>query len=608
MNWMKAASALALLGGCQVDYELGNKDGERGGDGDSGVPDSGEPALACELDIPDAGSVSVIKECEAFDVEKVADAWDLRVEWQFTAGTTTVVSPVVGQLSDDNGDGVIDENDTPDIAFTNYSGGNLQIVNGDGTPRCTAPGFRYDGGVIIADIDGDGINEVAGPTSDNRVAAVDGDCNREWFSADAFNMLYPVSTAADLDGDGKPEVIVDTAIVDGATGNTVASITPSTSCWRTPIAADLDLDGRQEVILGETVYNHRGVPQWSAPLSGTSCFGAVVNVDDDDEAEVVMSIGTTLALYEHDGTQIRSVTQTASNPGPPCAGDIDGDGEVEIIAPSGSRIYAYEHDLRPKWDASMQDSSGAAGCSVFDMNGDGVYEVLFADEIALRVYDGATGTVQYENTTHGSVTYFEYPTIADVDNDGSAEMIVANSSGSYGAITVFGHAGSGWPAAGPTWGLHDFAMTNQGVDGSLPAAPEPSWLEYNLFRGRPFSDGAGRANLEIAVPDVCVTSCEADGEVLIAYQVSNSGGEPTKASATVSLYMLDGGTETFYTSATVSAAASGEALSGGAFTVPLADMGADGFVLRTDDDNGVSVIEECLEDDNAAYYREAFCE
>ncbi|MEZ4234973.1 MAG: PQQ-binding-like beta-propeller repeat protein [Myxococcota bacterium] len=472
-------------------------------------------------------------------------------------------------------------------------------MSGDGSGvHCSAPGFDSDGGVIIADVDGDGRNEVVGDTSGYQVRALDGDCNVEWTS-NAFSLLYPVPTAADLNADGTPEVVFDAAVVNGRTGATVATLVPNNgSCWRAPFTGDFDQDGDVEIMLANTVFDGQGNALWSAPGSGTSCFGGAINLDADPQAEIFLSYGTVLGAYEHDGTLIWSRNLAVANPGPPCAGDIDGDGEAEIIAPNGTQLTAFEADGSFKWTAPMQDSSGAAGCSVFDMNGDQVYEVLFADETALRLYDGATGTVLWQNTTHDSVTYFETPTVADVDNDGSAEMLVANS-GALSGLTVFGHNGSGWPASGPTWGLHDFSATNQLPDGTIPATPVAPWLQYNIFRGRPFDDEAGAPNLVGEVTDVCVSSClPRVGVVTLAVQVANDGGSDARETL-ASLYLVNpaNGNEFLYDTITVPAAVAGEVETAVTFEVSVADWTGE-YLVRLDDDGTHGSLGECDEGDN----------
>ena len=616
-------SASPVVDTGEAEEEICNgEDDDHDGEIDEGFEDLDGDGVAdcvdddCVADGAPAGTVDLDEDCAAYDPGEVADPWDVAVEWNFSPSSNdySVVSPVVGQLTDDDGNGTIDDADTPDVAITGYYTGKLYLLSGDGSgAHCSISGFRSDGGVALGDINGDGRNEVVGPLTNGRLMAVDGTCAPIWTSANTYSLLYPVCSLADLDGDGDVEVICDAAVVDGATGAHVAQLSPSNgSLWRTPAIGDLDQDGQQEIVLADSVFSSNGTRLWSISAPGaTSCFASIQDVDGDLEGEVAFSCGNKLTVIEADGTPIWTAGLSVANPGPPCAGDIDGDGEVEIIAPHGGTITAFNHDGSTLWSATMQDNSGAAGCAVFDMNGDSVYEVLFADETALRVYDGATGAVLYDNKKHGSVTYFETPTIADVDNDGSAEMLVVNSSGSYGMLTVFGHNGSGWPTAGPTWGIHDYAATNQNSDGSIPTLPTASWQAYNIFRGRPSSDIPGAQDLELLLLDVCVSSCDPTiGTVAISWQVSNPGGADSTDATTLSLYMLDeAGAETLYATESIGVIPTGESLASGEFVVPAADFGAGGFTLRVDDDGtGAGVLEECHEDNNEVVYAESFCD
>jgi len=600
-----------------VDEEIcDGKDNDGDGDIDEGFRDIDGDGIAdcvdtdCEITLASAKDVDLIEECIGYDPDEVTDPWNLSVEWSNTSIGASVVTPVVGNLTDDNGDGTVDELDNPDIVVSIYGQHKVVALHGDGSGIIwTAIGMRHDGGIAIGDVDNDGEPEVVGVTSSNQVRSLDGATGAtEWTSASTFTMVWPVTTIADVDADGKPEVIADAGLVNGADGSTIASLTPSNpSCWRAPVVGDLDLDGDMEIILGNTVFDHTGTSLWSATGTGTSCFSALANLDTDPQAEIIWTFGSEILMYEHDGTLIRTASGSARNPGPPCVGDLDGDGDPEIAAPAGNVLRAYEADGTIMWSQTIRDSSGAAGCSVFDMNGDLTYEVLQADETAMRIFDGATGTILYENSTHGSVTYFEYPVVADIDLDGSAEIITSSSSG-YTGVTVFGHNGDGWPASGPNWQVHDFGITNVTPNSSVPIDPDPSWLVYNVFRGRPATDFAGQPDLVVDFVDMCVASCELDGRLMISYQVSNQGEGDVDAGTPLTLYKVDGTTRTVISTITLDAIPSGKALAGGFFDLLLGDIGTDGWVLAIDDDGtGDGTVTECDETNNEYKYLDSPC-
>ncbi len=531
----------------------------------------------CDVTIASVGAVTVDDECVGTGGGggSVEDAFDLAIEYQYTsAGSGSIVMPAIGNVDDDNGDGKVDENDTPDIAFTTWSANTLVVLSGDGSGVIfETSGFSGQGGVTIADVDADGEPEVIAITTGNQIAAVNSKGSIEWTSASFGMMSYPQPTVGDLDADGKPEVIGDVGIVNGEDGSTVASLSGLNNSWRTPIAADIDLDGKQEVILANGVFNATGSMEWSNPGTGAGNFGAVANIDSDPEAEVFFVSGSTLYIHEHDGTLIRQITIPGTNPGPPSVADFDGDGEVEIAIPANTKLSVWDVDGTMLWDTGINDSSGLAGCSGYDMDGDGAYEVLYADQDALRIYDGATGALFYENYSHSSGTVWEYPVIADIDGDLSAEVCISSNGGTYKGVTCFGHAGDGWPRSGPTWGTHDFAVTNIEPDGSVPKSPEVSWKNYNVFRARP------------------------------------AVGELIEAGTPWAFYKNDAGTLTLVTTGTLDELPSGVAMPGFVVEVTPQDMGLNGFVLALDDDGtGLGTVDECDEDNNLIEFPDKICQ
>ena len=63
--------------------------------------------------------------------------------------------------------------------------------------------------------------------------------------------------------------------------------------------------------------------------------------------------------------------------------------------------------------------------------------------------DGMTGEARLQFSDHTSRTLHEYPTIADVDNDGSAEIIIVNGGAHTDPVrtglAVLGSRSSNWP-------------------------------------------------------------------------------------------------------------------------------------------------------------------
>lgn len=600
------------------DEECNGIDDDGDGEIDEGYPDTDLDGIAdcvdddCEVDEPPPGTITVDEDCLAPDIE-VTDPWNVAIEWQYTvpAGTGVIVMPAVGNLTDDNGDGVINGEDNPDIVFTTWNHNTLVALHGDGSGLIwERSGYDGNSGVAIADVDNDGEPEVIASNTSRQIVSVSASGTPEWTSASFSWQFYPQPTVGDLDGDGDVEVVFDIAVVEGATGATVTTLNGISSSWRAPVIADVDDDGQQEILLAEHAFSPTGTIEFSVSRVGDSTFSAVADIDGDPGGESFWVTGNQMHIVDDDGTLIRTVNinPSSSRPGPPSVADFDGDGDVEIAVPGSTQLEMWEVDGTRLWTQSIQDNSGIAGVSAYDIDADGIYEVLYADEVSLRIFDGATGTVRYTNTSHSSGTLWEYPVVADVDGDDSAEIVIASNGSVWKGITVLGHAGDGWAKSGPTWAVHDFAMTNLDENGAVPSPAPKSWDVYNVFRARPTVDDAA-VDLSVEIVDVCFSGCTDESPAQVAVQVGNPGGLEAEAGASVALYRLDGTTETLLAAETIpDAIPSGETSATVVFSITKGDFGSDGILVRVDDDgSGAGTQDECDEENNEDVYADWPC-
>ncbi|MFN7146522.1 MAG: FG-GAP repeat domain-containing protein, partial [Myxococcota bacterium] len=478
------------------------------GDTDTSVPpDSGDSAVPtdCSVTLEPAGTVAIQEECVG-EATTVTDPWNVREEWHYAGLSTNrsvhngIAAPVSGNLNDDNGDGMVDENDIPEVVAvmspsSNFTSSALVVLDGvTGAEVWVTPQtYNSVGGPALADVDADGFTDIIAFNASNQVVALEGDGTVKWTSRQTTSVGYPQAIVADLDADGMPEVIGDQLILNGEDGSLVANIAGAAGLpYRIPAAGDIDLDGEQEVIIGNQVVGPTGTVEWSSTMNGSyGHWSAILDTDGDPYAEIIMIANGQLALYEHDGTQIWRVSAGTPQPGPPCVADFDGDGAAEIGWASSDSFNLYEVDGTRVWSARIDDSSGLAACAGYDFDGDGTYEVLFADQTAVFIFDGRTGAVNYSNPNHASGTAWEFPTVADVDNDGSAEIVYVSNDywhTGWNGVTVLGHNGDGWKKSGTTWNVHDFAVTNINPDGSVPVVPDPPWQVHNVYRARPSVD------------------------------------------------------------------------------------------------------------------------
>ncbi len=595
---------------------------------DEGSPDADGDGVAdcvdgeCEVAPVEEGAVALVEACPWSGAPLTADPWDVVVEWSAGQedGWGVFTLPVVGSLVDEGVPGP--EGDVPDIVYSSWHEDCIWVRQGDGggEPWCIA-GQDGESGVVVADVDGDGEPEVVtanvDPDLDHyaqvRVLSADGalECQVEdlWqLDYQDFPPFTHVPVVADLDGDGRVEIVVDRYVVDAEACAVDVVLDEVTESYRSPVVADLDGDGTAEIVLGDTVFSHQGEVEWVAEYSNGGASNAVVaDLDGDGEAEVAFVGFDGWSVHEADGQLVAGGLWEEEDPYPfiPCAADVDGDGLPEIAFPSALGVVVMEADGTWLWTGEVPlIVTGNEGCSAFDFDLDGRDEILHADHETFFIYDGLTGEVLYRFDDHNSSTGTEYPVVADVDGDGSAEIVLASSApdppalweDDYRGITVLGQRDDLWPPAGPTWSHHDYAPLRIRSDGTVESPPPAWWRSYDMFRARP--PGEGLADLVAVEGEVCVASCEG-GPVEVSWGVANQGHRDAGGTIHVALYADHGGVETLVEVRTVADVRYGTRTGGGTFDLTVDDWG-DGIRIAVDDDGtGAGTVEECDEGNNS---------
>ena len=265
----------------------------------------------------------------------------------------------------------------------------------------------------------------------------------------------------DLDDDGVPEIIQGASVYRGDTGELLDGTMSLryVKAGQLPVVADLFSDGKPELIAGDATWEwDAATSKWVAATSGTGTNGLVAVADfgtfgadaaGDDRAtldgipEVVVSASGSLRIQTVAGRVLHGPIVLTGSGGPPTIADVDGDGRVEVGVAGQDRYAVIDPDCKgvvdaatcPSertdgilWTSTTQDnSSSMTGSAVFDFEGDGQAEVVYADECFSRVYDGKTGDIAY-SAYHTSCTWYENPVIADVDGDFNSEIVIPSNT------------------------------------------------------------------------------------------------------------------------------------------------------------------------------------
>jgi hypothetical protein len=478
----------------------------------------------------------------------------------------------------------------------------------------TSYGSHGRSSIAVGDVNGDGKPDIvyAGRQTGGKslIIAIDNTGQVLWTSHDPGGAAHPIKvnngavTLASFDGDASAEVVVGATLIDNdgtviwdQGGGGAGGFIGSNGAYTGGIAAvaDLDGDGKPEIVTGKNAWKvawnaaapaqTQVTPYWT--YGGNDGYPAVVDLDKDGVPEVVLvASGKVIVLNGQTGALFCAVdhtdaacladpakrTQPIAIPGgtssniggPPTVADFDGDARPEIGVAGG---YAYSvFDLaRPgedvsgiapppaagalfvRWTKATQDlSSNATGSSVFDFQGDGSAEVVYNDECNVWVYSGVDGRTQLQlpNTTG---TIHEYPLVVDVDGDGNSEIVVVANDGNAASecpgqpakrgLYVYGDPMDRWVPTRKVWTQHGYHITNATADGNVPLAELPNWMQPGLNDYRKNAQGEGvfnAPNLAIEL-SVGLEQCDQKKLVLDA-RVTNTGALGVPPGVAVTFY------------------------------------------------------------------------
>jgi hypothetical protein len=286
----------------------------------------------------------------------------------------------------------------------------------------------------------------------------------------------------DVDGDGFAEIALGDHLFDHNGHILWRGGRGTGSAGHGPMSVLVDVDGQPglELVAGATVYRANGTILWDRlddiPFDG---MPAVSDLDGDGTNEVVVRGGNVFVLNGQTGATIEGPLQppTRSAMGTICSPttgdtnedecniiptnaaimDVDNDGDLEIAIASEQILICYDDDLTEKWRGDIFDGTGASGPVAFDFEADGTDNIVYSDEGHVWSW-GQSGNTIYD-TERTSVTLFEYASVADVDLDGHANILVGSNDPYFGigdGLDAWQNSGTSWAHARAIWNQHAY--------------------------------------------------------------------------------------------------------------------------------------------------------
>jgi gliding motility-associated-like protein len=385
----------------------------------------------------------------------------------------------------------VDNDQVPELFYniawsvSNPDRGRIVCMNVDGTTRWVSDDYHVDksrelctGTIGFADFNQDGIPEVyvGNRIFNARTGVKLADGGEFGIGQD---QAFGISVAAQLDDDpsdlelaaGYTIYKVHITNPDGPLGNTMTpcNIQVDGAYWDGPTAiGDINGDGILDVIV------HSETAQYDPVLYAYTLVGGVPIL----LAKAVPPQNVWLKQ--------NNIYRTST----PAIGKISSSNLLSVLIVREEQLLSYHYDgslnLVQQWTFPHTDQSASTSIALFDLNGDGIAEIIHRDETHLRIIDGSSSIpVEIASTPCESPTHYEGPIVGDMLNNGASQICVTCRDGADGnylaRVKVFGSPDSlpRWAPGRKVWNQYAYHIHNINDDLTIPAVQKNNATDLN---------------------------------------------------------------------------------------------------------------------------------
>lgn len=273
---------------------------------------------------------------------------------------------------------------------------------------------------------------------------------------------------ADVNGDGKPDLVVTNYIITNGTVSVLLGNGNGTFQARTTTAsggsfafnsvvADFDGDGKLDIAVTNYASNNVGIligngdGTFKAAVTyatGTApTYIACGDIDNDGKIDLVVSnkTGPTASILLGNGNGTFKAQTTialaaiSAQLTPITLADVNRDGKLDLLSANGGTsslaVYLGNGNGTFAIPTTFATQTAPKGIAVADVNGDNYLDVMIIRSARLVVLLGnGDGTFQAQQT-QAAATSAQGIALGDVDGDGRPDVVVGQATGTIGVFT-----------------------------------------------------------------------------------------------------------------------------------------------------------------------------